>query len=168
MLIRDAMARDAGAIAAIYNQAVRDTSAIWNDKEVDAADRRAWLNGRQGEGFPVLVAEDAGNVLGFASYGPWRNFDGYRHTVEHSVYVRDDMHGQGLGAQLLETLIARARAQKLHVMIAGIEAGNSVSITLHEKLGFVESGRLPQVGAKFGRWLDLVFMQLTLDDRAEP
>jgi len=168
MLIRDAMARDAGAIAAIYNSAVRDTSAIWNDQEVDAANRRAWLSQRQGDGFVVLVLEKDGDVLGYASYGAWRAYDGYKQTVENSVYVRNDSYGLGIGRLLLEALIERAKVHKMHIMIAGIDGSNDVSMALHKKLGFVESGRLPQVGQKFGQWLDLVFMSLKLDDRELP
>lgn len=163
MTIRDAHAGDAGAIAAIYNDAVEHTTAIWNETVVDAENRRAWLTDRQAAGFPVLVAVDgAGAVIGYASYGPWRAFDGYRHTVEHSVYVRGDQRGRGVGERLLRTLIDRAQGSGVHVLVAGIEAGNAASIRLHERLGFDDAGTLREVGTKFGRWLDLTFMQLTL------
>lgn len=168
MPIRDALAKDAGPVAGIYNQAVRDTVAIWNETEVDIVNRRAWIADRQVAGFPVLVLEEAGEVIGYASYAPFRAFDGYRLSVEHSVYVRTDHQGKGYGRLLMEALIARAIKSKMHVMIGGIAAENQGSIALHRKLGFVETGRMPQVGQKFGRWLDLVFMQLTLDDRSEP
>lgn len=164
LTIRDATAADAAAICAIYNHAVRETTAIWNDVEVDAANRAAWLAERQGAGFAVLVAERAGAVLGYASYGPFRAFDGYRFTVENSVYVAGTARGAGVGRALMEALIARARQGGLHVMIAGIEAGNAASIRLHASLGFTEAGLLPQAGTKFGRWLDLLFMHLRLAD----
>ena len=122
LTIRDATAADAPAICAIYNHAVRETTAIWNDVEVDAANRAAWLADRQGAGFAVLVAERAGVVAGYASYGPFRAFDGYRFTVENSVYVAETAQGGGVGRALLEALIARARQSGLHAMIAGIEA----------------------------------------------
>lgn len=167
--IRAARDTDAARIAAIYNDAVEHTTAIWNDATVDAENRSAWMRGRATDGYPVLVAADSeGEVLGYASFGDWRAFDGYRHTVEHSVYVRADIRGAGIGRRLMEALIAEARALGKHVMVAGIEAGNLGSIALHEKLGFVRVGSMPQVGTKFGRWLDLVFLQLTLDTRERP
>ncbi|MDR5654855.1 GNAT family N-acetyltransferase [Ruixingdingia sedimenti] len=168
MLIRDATPADAAAIAAIYNDAVAHTTAVWNDTPVDADDRRAWMQARMAQGYPVLVAEAGGQVLGYASFGDWRAFAGYRHTVEHSVYVHPGARGQGVGRALLLALIARARAAGKHVMVAAVEAGNTPSIALHESLGFVRTGLMPQVGAKFGRWLDLAFLQLRLDDRAAP
>lgn len=168
MQIRDAVAADAAAIAAIYNHAVCETTAIWNEVEVDAANRAAWIAERQGAGFAVLAAEDAGEVLGYAAYGPWRAFDGFRQTVEHSVYVAQGAQGRGLGRKLLAALIDRARASDLHVMVAGIEAGNMGSLRLHAALGFELVAMMPQVGQKFGRWLDLAFLQLKLDDRDAP
>lgn len=169
MLIREAGPADAGAIAAIYNDAVAHTTAIWNDTLVDAANRAAWMAERQRLGYPVLVAvADDGTVLGYASFGDWRAFDGYRHTVEHSVYVRVDQRRGGIGRALMAALIERARQIGKHVMVAGIEAGNTASIRLHEELGFIRVGLMPQVGMKFGRWLDLTFLQLILDDAPHP
>lgn len=168
MLIRDANPADLGALRDIYNDAVLNTTAIWNEVAIDLDNRRAWLELRAQQGFPVLVAEDAGEVVGYASYGPWRAFDGFRETVEHSVYVRADQRGKGVGPQLMQALIDRARTQGLHVMVAAIESGNAASIRLHERLGFATTGQMPQVGQKFGRWLDLTFMQLILDARDTP
>jgi phosphinothricin acetyltransferase len=163
--ILDADEANLPGILAIYNDAVQNTTAIWNETLVDLANRRAWLLERQAQGFPVLVALDAGEVLGYASYGTWRSFEGFRHTVEHSVYVRRDQRGQGLGLRLMQALIERARAADLHVMIAAIEAENASSIRLHQRLGFVVTGQMPQVGRKFERWLDLTFMQLILPEQ---
>lgn len=164
MQISDAKTRDAEGIAEIYNQAVTQGTAIWNEVQVDGRNRAHWLAERQESGFAVLVARDeAGAVLGYAATGHFRAFDGYRHTVEHSVYIRADRRGQGLGAALLAALIARTRKDGFHVMVAAIEAGNAASIALHRKLGFVEAGVLPEVGVKFGRWLDLALMSLRLD-----
>ncbi|BAN50847.1 GNAT family N-acetyltransferase [Metapseudomonas resinovorans] len=164
MIIRDAGEADLPGILAIYNDAVENTTAIWNETLVDLANRRSWLADRSAAGFPVLVAVDAaGEVLGYASYGTWRTIEGFRHTVEHSVYVRGDQRGQGLGPALMQALIERARAASLHVMVAAIESENAASIRLHERLGFATTGRMPQVGRKFGRWLDLTFMQLMLE-----
>lgn len=169
MQIRDAEDRDLEGVMAIYNDAVEHTTAIWNEAKVDLANRRTWLADRRRAGYPVLVAiGDGDEVIGYASFGDWRAFDGYRHTVEHSVYVRADMRGGGIGKALMLALIARAKALGKHVMVAGIEAGNSGSIRLHETLGFEQAGLLREVGTKFGAWLDLVFLQLRLDQRALP
>lgn len=168
MLIQDAGEVHLEGIAAIYNDAVLHSTAIWNDRTVDIAERSAWLADRTSAGFPVLVAVDEGDVVGYASYGPWRAFDGFRHTVEHSVYVRGDQRGKGLGRALMEALVSRARSSGVHVMVAAVERGNAGSIRLHEQLGFRHAGVVEQVGAKFGRWLDLAFLQLVLDDREAP
>ncbi|SDI57511.1 phosphinothricin acetyltransferase [Pseudomonas flavescens] len=162
-VIRDAVAGDLPAILAIYNDAVRGTTAIWNERPVDLANRQAWFEGRAIQGYPILVAVDeTQSVLGYASFGDWRPFEGFCNTVEHSVYVRDDTRGQGLGPLLMQALIERAREVGKHVMVAAIESGNGASVRLHERLGFVVTGQMPQVGCKFGRWLDLTFMQLIL------
>ena len=163
--IVDANEANLPGILAIYNDAVLNTTAIWNETLVDLANRRTWLLERQAQGFPVLVVQQAGEVLGYATYGPWRPHDGYKHSVEHSVYVRRDQRGQGLGLRLMQALIERARAANLHVMIAAIETENASSIRLHERLGFITTGQMPQVGRKFERWLDLTFMQLILPEQ---
>lgn len=166
--LRDAEAADLESITAIHNDAVLHTTSIWNEEAVDVADRAAWLSDRQNRGYPVLVAVDESGVVGYASYAQWRPHSGYRHTVEHSVYVRGDQRGRGIGKTLMNALIEQAHAGGIHVMIAGVESTNTGSIVLHERLGFTQVGRMPQVGAKFGRWLDLSFLQLTLDERATP
>jgi L-amino acid N-acyltransferase YncA len=169
MTIQDATPADLPGILVIYNDAVLNTTAIWNETLVNLANRQAWLAERNAAGFPVLVARNAaGEVLGYASYGTWRSIEGFRHTVEHSVYVRNDQRGQGLGPLLMQALIERAQAAGLHMMVAAIESGNAASIRLHERLGFIISGQMPQVGCKFGHWLDLTLMQLTLNPGAEP
>lgn len=169
MQIRDASPAHLPGILAIYNDAVLNTAAIWNDSIVDLANREAWLADRQRAGYPILVAVDETDaVLGYASFGDWRPFDGFRNTVEHSVYVHADHRGAGLGRILMSALIERARGIGKHVMVAAVEAGNAGSIRLHESLGFERVGLLPQVGVKFGRWLDLAFLQLVLDERATP
>jgi phosphinothricin acetyltransferase len=169
MRIRDAEAKDIDSIVAIYNDAVANTTAIWNEVAVDAANRAAWLADRHRLGYPVLVAVDEiGAVLGYASFGEWRAWHGYRHTVEHSVYVQKDQRGGGVGTALMVELIDRARTLGKHIMVAGIEARNEASIGLHRKLGFETVGHLKEVGTKFGAWLDLTFLQLTLDRRSDP
>ncbi|MGE8435749.1 MAG: N-acetyltransferase family protein [Pseudomonas palmensis] len=167
--IRDAVHADLPAIRDIYNDAVLNTLAIWNEQTVDLGNRQAWFAARQAQGYPALVAvNEAGDVLGYASFGDWRPFEGFRHTVEHSVYIRSDQRGQGLGPLLMQALIERARGCGKHVMVAAIESGNTASIRLHERLGFTLNGQMPQVGVKFGKWLDLTFMQLMLAPGAEP
>lgn len=164
MHIRDVTDADLAGIREIYNDAVLNTTAIWNEKTVDLANRRAWLAERNAQGYPVLVAVDEQDqVLGYASFGDWRTWDGYRHTVEHSVYVKNDHIGAGIGKALMRALIDRARALGKHVMVAGIESENRASIHMHQQLGFVHVGQLREVGTKFGRWLDLTFMQLIIN-----
>lgn len=170
-LIRDAVSADLPGIRDIYNDAVLNTTAIWNEQPVDLANRQAWFDTRQAQHYPILVAVDVADttqVLGYASFGDWRPFEGFRHTIEHSVYIRSDQRGKGLGPLLMQPLIERARHSDKHVMVAAIESGNSASIRLHERLGFTLNGHMPQVGVKFGRWLDLTFMQLILNPGATP
>jgi len=162
MLVRDATDEDLEAIRGIYNDAVAHTTAIWNEVLVDLDDRRRWAAARAGLGYPVLVAEIDGTVAGYGSFGDFRAFDGYRHTCEHSVYVDGRFRRRGIARALVIALEERARRLGKHAMIAGIEAGNTASIALHAEIGFVEVGRLPEVGRKFGRWLDLLFMEKIL------
>ena len=164
MNVRDAGDDDLEVIRLIYNDAVAHTTAIWNEVLVDLDDRRRWAAARRALGYPLIVAEVDGEVAGYGSFGDFRAFDGYRHTCEHSVYVDGRFRRRGLARRLVVELEARARALGKHAMIAGIEAGNEASIALHADLGFVEVGRLPQVGRKFERWLDLVFMEKILAD----
>lgn len=168
MVIRDVRDSDLPAILAIHNEAIVATSAIWDETPVDLADRRAWLNARRAAGYPVIACEIDGVLAGFASFGEFRARSGYRYVVEHSVYVATDYRRRGVARALLGALIAHAETLRLHAMVGGIEADNTASIALHTSLGFETVGRLPQVGAKFGRWLDLLFMQRLIDQRATP
>jgi L-amino acid N-acyltransferase YncA len=159
--VRDATEADLPDILAIYNEAIRTSTAVYTEQETTRQDHQQWLVPRQGQGFPVLVAADQndGSVLGYSTFGDFRPSPGYRHTVEHSVYVRSDARGRGLGTALVEPLSERAASLDKHVMVAGIDATNQASIRPHERLGFKRAGTLREVGFKFGRWLDLVFMQ---------
>lgn len=168
MLIRDARQDDLPAILEIYNQVIRDTTAIYDENPSTLAQRQEWFAGRQAGGFPVLVAEDNGAVIGFASYGTWRARWGYRYSVEHSVHVAVNQRGKGIGVALMKALIPAAQKAGLHVMIGAIDADNEGSIRFHERLGFTVSGRYPEVAHKFGRWLNLVTMQLLLDPAGSP
>lgn len=163
MKIRDATEDDLPGILAIHNDAVLNSTAIWSVHTVDIENRRAFLRDRQARGFPFLVAADHADILGYASFGDFRPHDGYFRTVEHSVYVDRHRRRRGIAAALMPPLIERARALGKHVMIGGIDAANEPSIRLHESLGFERVGLLPQVGYKFDRYLDLLFMQKLLD-----
>jgi len=162
VMVRAAVEGDLPAMLAIYNDAVLTTTAIWNDNLVDLDNRRQWLEGRRRQRYPVLVATLGDAIVGYASFGDFRAFDGYRFTVENSVYVAEKARRQGAASALLAALIEEARALGKHVMVAGIAGDNDISIRLHAKYGFVETARMLEVGFKFGRWLDLVFMQLKL------
>lgn len=168
LIVRDATLEDAEDILTIYNFAAINTTAVWTDGPADLDSRREWIRARREAGYPVLVAMKGRDVVGFASFGDFRPFPGYRHTVENSVYVDARHHRLGIGRSLLAALIERATALNKHAMIAGIEAANAGSIGLHASLGFTEVGRMPEVGCKFGRWLDLVFMQKQLANDVRP
>lgn len=145
----------------IFNQAVRETFAIWSETETTLDQRRAWLAARTGAGFPVIVAidpEKPNEVLGYGSFGTFRDFPGYVKTVEHSVYVAPTAQRRGIGKAILAVLIQRAKSAGLSTMVGGIDSSNSGSIALHEQAGFEVQGNLKGVGRKFGKQLDLVFM----------
>ncbi|MBR1179594.1 N-acetyltransferase [Bradyrhizobium sp. KB893862 SZCCT0404] len=168
LVVRDATLEDAEDILAIYNYAAVHTTAVWTDGPADLASRRAWMSARQEAGYPVLVAMKGRDVVGFASFGDFRPFPGYRHTVENSIYVDQRHHRAGIGRSLMIALIERATLLNKHIMVAAIEGSNSASIALHESFGFAEVGRLPEVGCKFGRWLDMVLMQKQLAGDVKP
>ena len=152
------------SILAIYNEVIEHSTAIYALAPTTLAERRTWLEARVGSGYPVLAAIERDEVLGFASFGDWRGtWPGYRYTVEHTVHVRSDARGRGLGRQLVEALFPLALALGKHVMIGGIDASNVRSIRFHERLGFERVAHFREVGHKFGRWLDLVFVQRLLD-----
>lgn len=157
--IEDAGEADLPAIAAIYNEVLASSTAIFSHLPTTLAERRAWWGARRQQGYPVLVARDASGVAGFASFGDFRAWPGYRFTVEHTVHVRADARGRGAGTALLSALLARAATLGKHVMVGGVDASNAASIRFHERLGFVKAGLLKEVGYKFDRWLDLVFLQ---------
>lgn len=164
MRIRDAEAADLSAVVSIYNEVIATTTAVFSSAPVSLENRRAWRDERLAQGFPVLVGEEDGEVVAFGSFGPFRLGDGYRPTVEHSVHVRAEARGRGLGGLLLEALIGRARALGKRDMIAGVEAGNLGSIRMHERLGFTRAALLPEVAEKFGRPMDLLFLRKRLDE----
>jgi L-amino acid N-acyltransferase len=161
-MIRHATAQDLPAILAITNHAIEHTTASWQTEPTTLDIRLQWWQERQAAGQPVLVSEIDGEIAGFASYGSFRAYGGYALTVEHSIYVDGRFQRRGLGRAFLGALLDHATNARLHVMVGAISADNAVSIRLHEQFGFVTTGRMPEVGRKFGRWLDLVLMQKTL------
>jgi phosphinothricin acetyltransferase len=163
MRIEDATDDDLPAVVAIYNDVIRTSTAIYREEPATLVERRAWNETRKTNGYPLLVARtDDTPVAGFATFGDFRAWPGYRFTVEHSVHVAESHRGRGLGTALMHELIGRGAALGKHVMVAGIDADNAGSIRMHERLGFEQAGHLKQVGWKFDRWLDLVFMQRRL------
>ncbi|MFT3963329.1 GNAT family N-acetyltransferase [Propionivibrio sp.] len=168
-VVRCDFERHADAILAIFNEAIVNSTALYDYRPRTPQSMVPWFDAKRAGNFPVIGVEDAdGGLLAFASYGTFRGWPAYKYTVEHSVYVHKDHRGQGLGRRVLRELIAAARRNDVHAMIGGIDATNAGSIALHERLGFKHAGTLPQVGFKFGRWLDLAFYQLLLDTPAHP
>jgi len=159
--LRLATVADLEAINAIYNHYVLKSTCTYQTEPETIADRRAWFD-RHGPRHPVVVAQQAGEVVGWGSLSPFHARAAYRHTVENSVYVRHDVLGRGIGSVILTDLIRRAREIGHHTIVAGIDAEQVASIAFHAKQGFVQVGRLKQVGFKFGRWLDVLYMQLIL------
>ena len=165
MDIRECRVEDLQSILAIYNDVIGTSTAIFAESPATLDDRTAWWEASVRQRYPVLVATDESGVIGFSSFGDFRTWPGYRFTVEHSVHVRADRRGRGIGTALVTALLPIASALGKHVMIAGVDADNAASIRMHERLGFFRVAHFQQVGFKFGRWLDLVFLQRYLEQR---
>jgi L-amino acid N-acyltransferase YncA len=165
VIIRKANEADLPSILMIYNEVISSSTAIYFDDPVTLDNRKAWFDRQQQRKFPVLTAAHPDDgVIGFSAFGDWRGaWPGYRHTVEHSVHVRADHRGAGIGRKLIEALFPYASELKMHVMIGGIDASNAASLRLHKNLGFEQVAEFRQVGRKFDRWLDLVFVQRFVD-----
>ena len=166
-MIRGATEQDLPEITAICNALLETTTFEWTETPHTVEERAAWLTEQTASGRPALVAVDGDEVVGWATYGDFRDsarWPGYRHTVEHSIHVREDHWGRGVGRSLIEALVAHARREGKHVMVAGIDAANVGSIRFHERVAFFEVARMPEIGEKFGWRLDLVLMQRMLDD----
>ena len=161
-IIRPAQHRDLAAITELYNEAGVGTTASYALEPVTLEDRRAWFERLTASDFPVLVLEDDGDIIGYASYAQFRPLAGYAHTGEHSVYIRSGRRAAGGGRMLMFALLDYARGRGVHVMVGVVDGANEDSLAFHRKLGFVETGRLPEVGRKFDRWLDVVFMTQVL------
>lgn len=161
--------KHAEAILAILNEAIVNSTALYDYKPRTMEMMAAWFDAKAKGNFPVIgIENDSGELMGFASYGTFRAWPAYKYSVEHSIYVDARFRGRGLGRRLLQETISAAQKQNLHVLVGAIDAANQVSIRLHESTGFVHCGTIRQAGFKFGRWLDLVFYQLILTTPAEP
>lgn len=166
MEIRDAFESDVAAITEIYNEVIRTSTAVFNDAPVSVEDRVAWWKARVAQGYAVLVAKDENGIAGFATFGDFRPWPGYRFTVEGSIHIASSARRKGVGAALLQVMIARARAAGKHVLVAGVDSANVASLQFLERSGFERVGYLREVGHKFGRFLDLIFLQYMLEPPA--
>ena len=163
--IRPAQIQDLEQMLNIYNAEILNGTATWNNQEKSLDDFHHWFHNLTAQQFPLFVAEDlkSKRIAGYADYSSFRQITGFKHTVEHSVFIHPDFARQGLGKALMLKLIDHAKQNHIHVMVAAIDHGNKASIVLHEKLGFKQTGYMPEVGQKFGQWRDLVLMQRILD-----
>jgi phosphinothricin acetyltransferase len=168
MHIREATQADLQAILDIYNDAIINTTAVYDYKPHTLAMRRQWFDDKMEKGIPVYVADINDTVVGFTSYGPFRAWPAYKYSVEHSVYVHTDFRNQGIARKLLMELIEVIKTKNVHTIIAGIDGDNAASIHLHKQLGFDDAGYFREVGYKFGKWLNLRFLQLILNNNLHP
>jgi len=161
--------RHAEAILAIFNEAILNSTALYDYKPRTMEMITAWFDAKSKAKYPVIgIENDSGDLMGFGSYGTFRAWPAYKYSVEHSVYVEARFRGRGVGKRVLQEVIAAAEGQGYHVLVGGIDATNSVSIRLHQALGFSYCGTVRQAGFKFGRWLDLLFYQLILSTPSDP
>jgi phosphinothricin acetyltransferase len=168
-LVRCEPARHSESILAILNDAIANSTALYDYNPRTAENMVSWFDAKMQKNFPVIGAEnESGDLMGFASYGSFRAWPAYKYSVEHSVYVHQRHRGHGVGRMLLQAIIDAAEQQDYHVLVGGIDASNSVSIRLHESLGFRPCGVIRHAGFKFGRWLDLAFYQLILSTPSTP
>lgn len=166
--LRAAREEDLAAILHIYNDAILNSTAVYHYQAHTPEMRLDWFRQKQAEGMPVLVSAEAGAVTGFSTYGPFRAWAAYKYTAEISVYIHPEHRGKGIARLHYARLLELAQEQQLHVLVAGIDADNEASIRLHRRFGFTEAGLFRQAGYKFGRWLDLLFMQLLLPTPERP
>jgi phosphinothricin acetyltransferase len=168
--LRAARRDDLPRILEIHNDAVLTTTALFHYAPQTLDERQGWFEAKQAAGWPVVAVADRATdaVLGYGSYGPFRAWPAYKYSVEHSVYVHKDVRGRGIGRQVLVALLDAAEGGGYRTMIAGVVADNAASLALHRSLGFEEVARFRDVGFKFGRWLDLCFLQKMLPGPAAP
>jgi len=167
-MIRYAQEKDLHTILDIYNDAIVNSTAVYDYTPHTIEDRRTWYKQKLEAGYPIIVFEEDDQIMGFATFGPFRAWPAYKYTIEHSVYVHKDHRRKGIGLHLLKEIIVIANEQKYATLVAGIDATNEASIKIHEGLGFIHSGTIKKAGYKFGRWLDLAFYQLDLQGPDQP
>lgn len=160
--IRNATENDLQQTLDIYNEIIANSTAIFQYEPQTIEMRREWFAEKQKKNYPVFIAEENNTIVGFSTFGQFRNWQAYKYSVENSVYVKADCRGKGIGKLLLKPLINAAKEMELHTIIAGIVADNEASLALHKQFGFVEVAHFKEVGYKFNRWLDLKFLQLML------
>lgn len=161
-MIRTATIEDVPTILKILNHEILTSTVVYDYKERTIEELLDWFKKKQEDNKPIIVAEQNGQVLGYGTFGQFRPWAAYQYSIEHSIYVSADYRGKGIGKSIMKELIRLAKEQGYHVMIAGIDAANVDSYQFHKKFEFEESGRLNEVGYKFGKWLDLIFMTLKL------
>lgn len=164
MIIRDAEEKDIEKINEIYNKAVKNLTVTFDTEPLSLTEQTKRYQKQKEEGYPIIVAENNGEVLGWASLSKWSEKEGYKYTVENSVYVEKDNRNKGIGKKLLEKLIQKAKEKEFKNIIALITEGNEVSIILHERYGFEKVGTLHKVGYKFDKFIDVDLFQLRLDE----
>jgi L-amino acid N-acyltransferase len=162
MNIRRADRSDVPAMREIFNEVLRNSNSIYRENEVSLEERYTWFDEKIDHGFPIFGAYEGEKLIGYAGYGTWRAAQGYRKTVELTIYVDSSVRGKGTGKALMQTIIDEATKDGYHVMIGAIDAENRGSIEFHKRFGFTETARMPEVALKNGKWLDLVFMQKLL------
>ncbi|PCJ97735.1 MAG: GNAT family N-acetyltransferase [Flavobacteriaceae bacterium] len=162
LIIRPATHKDVPEILEILNFEIKNSTVVYDYEERSLTQQLEWFNSKRESNMPVLIVEKDAKILGYGTFGIYRPWEAYKYSVEHSIYVCNTARGLGVGKKLMETLISQAKNKGYHTMIAGIDAENNGSYSFHEKFGFKEVGRFNEVGYKFDRWLDLIFMQLYL------
>ncbi|MGL5353933.1 MAG: GNAT family N-acetyltransferase [Clostridium sp.] len=167
-MIRHGEEKDLEDILEIYNDAILNTTAVYTYKVQTLEQRKEWFNNKVSEGYPVFVFEENNIVVGFSTFGPFRPWEAYKYTIEHSVYVNKESRGKGIGALLLKKIIEEVNERGYATLVAGIDSKNTVSIKIHENLGFKYCGTIKKAGYKFESWLHLVFYQLDLVGPKKP
>jgi L-amino acid N-acyltransferase YncA len=167
-MIRPIQEKDLKDILEIYNDAIINTTAVYDYKPHTLEDRKKWYKQKMDEGYPILVCEQDKRIVGFATFGPFRAWPAYKYSIEHSIYVNRECRKKGIGTSLLKELIDIANEREYMTLIAGIDATNQKSIAMHKKFGFVHSGTIKNAGFKFNKWLDLAFYQLNLNGPKKP